>query len=323
MARYWKFLQTYPMPDIGIDFLRALGDVTEVFDPGPGDLEAQMEGVHAIVAGTESITKSVLDSSNVLRVVGRFGSGVDSVDVDAATKRGIAVLNTPGANSQTVAEHAIALMLGITHHLAEGDASIRTSGFELRPVLIGMELQGKTLGVIGLGDIGSKVARIANLGLGMDLLVHTAHPDPDRLLDLEIEGRFVDLDELLTKSDIVTLHAALTPATQNLLSGDRLALMNPRSYLINTARGALIDEDALAAMLEEGAIRGAGLDVYAVEPPSPDNPLLKISNVVLTPHTSSNSDEAFARMATMVCKSIVELLEGGQPENCVNPQVYG
>lgn len=322
MAGDWKFIQTYPMPDIGIDLLRAMGDVTEVFDPGPGEIEARMEGVHAIVAGTESITESVLESSVEIRVVGRFGAGVDSVDVEAATKRGIAVLNTPAANSQTVAEHAIALLLGITHHLAEGDSSIRTSGFELRPVLIGMELKGKTLGVIGLGDIGAKVARIANLGLGMNLLVHTAHPDPDRLVNLGIEGRFVELDELLTESDVVTLHAALTPATHNLLSRDRLALMNPGSYLINTARGALIDEDALVAMLEKEGIRGAGLDVYAVEPPSPDNPLLKLSNVVLTPHTSANSDEAFARMATMVCESIVQLLQGGQPENCVNPQVY-
>jgi phosphoglycerate dehydrogenase-like enzyme len=176
---------------------------------------------------------------------------------------------------------------------------------------------------VGLGDIGSKVARIGNLGFGMDLLVHTENPRAGRITDLGIEARYADLDELLSESDVVTLHAALGPDTAGMLSRQRLELMKPGAYLINTARGTLVDEDALVNLLRAGRIRGAGLDVYSIEPPSPDNPLLQLSNVVLTPHISSNSDDAFARMATMVCESIVDRLRGGEPANCVNPQVYG
>ncbi len=306
-----------------MDLLRAVGDVVQVFEPEPGDVEAKMNGVHAIVAGTEPITESDMAASADLKVIGRFGAGVDSVDIKAATRRGIAVLNTPAMNSQTVAEHAFALMLGITHQIAEADSSVRTFGFKLRSTLIGMELEGKTLGIVGLGDIGSKVARIGSLGFGMKLLIHTANPRPERLTGLGVEARYADLDELLSASDVVTLHTALGPDTAGMLSRRRLELMKPGAYLINTARGTLVDEDALVELLRASQIRGAGLDVYAVEPPSPDNPLLQLSNVVLTPHSSSNSDDAFARMATMVCESVLERLTGGQPQNCVNPQVYG
>ena len=319
----WKFVQTFPVPDVGLDLLRAVGSVVQILDPGPGEVEANLAGAHVIVAGTEPIAESTFEASPDLKIVGRFGAGVDSVDVVAATRRGIAVLNTPGMNSQTVAEHTFALLLGIAHHVAQADASTRTDGFKLRTVLIGMELEGKTLGIVGLGDIGSRVARIGNLGFGMKLLVHTANPRPQRLTDLGVEARYAELDALLSASDVVTLHTALTPETAGMISRERLELMKPGAYLINTARGTLVDEEALADLLAANRIRGAGLDVFAVEPPSLDNPLLQLPNVVLTPHMSSNSDDAFARMGTLLCESILERLRGGQPWNCVNPQVYG
>ena len=319
----WKFVQTFPVPDVGLDMLRAAGSVVQVFDPQPGEVEANMAGTHVIVAGTEPITESTFEVSPDLEIIGRFGAGVDSVDVEAATRRGIAVLNTPGMNSQTVAEHTFALLLGITHHVAQADASTRTDAFKLRTVLVGMELEGKTLGIVGLGDIGSRVARIGHFGFGMKLLIHTANPRPQRLADLGIEARYVDLNELMSASDVVTLHTALTPETTGMISRERLELMKPGAYLINTARGTLIDEEALADLLAANRIRGAGLDVFVVEPPSLDNPLFQLPNVVLTPHMSSNSDDAFARMGILLCESILERLQGGRPWNCVNPEVYG
>lgn len=143
------------------------------------------------------------------------------------------------------------------------------------------------------------------------------------MTDLGVEARYAELDELLSASDVVTLHTALTSETAGMISRERLELMKPGAYLINTARGTLVDEEALADLLAANRIRGAGLDVFAVEPPSLDNPLLQLPNVVLTPHMSSNSDDAFARMGTLLCESILERLRGGQPWNCLNPQVYG
>ena len=319
----WKFLQTCRIPDVGLDLLRSCGEVIQVIDPQAGELESGMDGVHAIVAGREPITKGHMAASPDLKVIGRFGAGVDNLDIASADQFWITILNTPGANSQTVAEHTFALLLGITHQINKADNSVRNSGFKLQNHLMSMELKGKTLGIVGLGSIGRKEAQIGNRGFGMNILVHTRSPCSERFADWGIKGRYAPLEDLLAEADVITLHCPLTAETTGMINRTRLELIKPEAYLINTARGPLVDEEALVELLQEGRIRGAGLDVYAIEPPLPDNPLLQLSNVVLTPHMASNSDDAFARMATMLCQSIIDRLGGAEPINCVNSQVYG
>ena len=318
----WSFLQTFPIPDDGLDMIRAAGTLVQRLMPDSETLMAAISGADAILAGSEPITDEVMANAPRLKVIGRFGVGVDSVDIAAATRRGIPVLNTPAVNAQTVAEHAITLMAGLARRMGFSDKAIRESTFKLRGSIMGTELHGKTLGVVGLGQIGKRVARAGVLGFGMRLLVTTAHPDPKRLEDLGVDGEFVGIDDLLRRSDVVTLHCLVNAATQGLLSAERIGLMKRGAYLVNTSRGALVDEQALIAALREGRLGGAGLDVFAVEPPDPSNPLLKMDNTLLSPHVSSNSVEAFSRMGVMICSAVLDYLRGGHPPNCVNPEVY-
>lgn len=322
MDKAWRFMQTYPMPELELDILREIGELIQVFDDDPRVLAEAVVDVDAIIAGTEPITREVIEAGNKLKVIGRFGAGVDSVDVAAATAAGIPILNTPSVNAQTVAEHTVALILAVTRLLVRADNSVREKQFGERSQLIGSELDGKVLGIVGLGDIGSRVAVSMVKGFNVKLLVHTRNPDIKRLADLGIEGEFVSLDELVARSDIVSLQVPLNDSTIGLMSRDRIFDMKAGSYLVNTTRGAVVDEIALVDALNSGHLRGAGIDVYAIEPPKADHPLFGIPSVVVTPHIASNSDESFSRMGQMINRSVISYLNGEFPSNCVNPEVY-
>tara|TARA_Y100000588_G_C14135974_1_gene873817 strand:- start:205 stop:1182 length:978 start_codon:yes stop_codon:yes gene_type:complete len=322
MNKVWRFMQTYPMPEAELDILREVGELVQVFDDDPAVLAKAVIDVDAIIAGTEPITREVIESGNKLKVIGRFGAGVDSVDVKAATAAGIPILNTPSVNAQTVAEHTVALILAVTRLVAWADKSVRVKQFEERSRLIGSELDGKVLGIVGLGDIGSRVAVSMVKGFNVKLLVHTRNPDARRLVDLGLEGEFVSMDELVANSDIVSLQVPLNDSTIGLMSRDRIFDMKAGSYLVNTTRGAVVDEIALVEALKSGHLRGAGIDVYAMEPPKKDHPFFDIPSIVVTPHIASNSDESFSRMGQLINCSVISYLNGEFPPNCVNPEVY-
>jgi D-3-phosphoglycerate dehydrogenase len=238
-----------------------------------------------------------------LRVITLHGVGVDQVNLPAAIARGIIVTNVPGANAQAVAEHTIGLMLAVLRHIPYGDTQIRGGAWAGARVL-GEELAGKTLGIIGLGNIGRRVAALGQ-AFGMTVIAHspTVSPPPPGITTMA-------LDPLLATADIVSLHAPLNAQTEGLLSAARLSLMKPTAILINTARGALVDETALAEALSAGRLAGAGLDAFTKEPPDPASPLLGLSNVVLSPHIASSTTGALRNIARRGGEDMARVLRG-------------
>jgi D-3-phosphoglycerate dehydrogenase len=261
----------------------------------------------------------VIEAASELRIVGRAGVGVDNVDVDTATARGVVVMNAPAGNSTTTAELAIALMLALARNVVRGDRATRAGEWKLRGKLQGSEIAGKTLGVIGLGRIGRVVAERGR-GLAMDVIAH----DPYLLGPKSpVQGvELLPLDELLARADFVSLHVPLSDSTRNLISRERLARMKPGARLINCARGGLVDEVALAQALQSKHLRGAALDVFEREPPPADHPLLAREDVILTPHLGASSEEAQRSVAIEIAEQICEFLIEGVARNAVNlPQV--
>lgn len=256
-----------------------------------------------------------------LKVISRHGVGLDNVDIAEATRRGIAVLYTPGANTLSVAEHAIGLMLALARKILMADRLVRQGRFSQRDGLLGMELHGRTLGVVGFGRIGREVARKAKAAFDMNILVYDPWVDRFDVRDL---GEKVDrLEDLLARADVVTVHVPLTPDTRHLLDLNRLQRMKPGSLLLNLSRGHVVDEAALAQVLKEGPLAAAALDVFAEEPPPMDHPLYALDNVILTPHIAAHTEEAMVRMAEEAVDNLLTFLDGGIPESLVNPGVLG
>jgi D-3-phosphoglycerate dehydrogenase len=272
-----------------------------------GDVDA------LIVRSATKITRPVIEAASALRVVGRAGIGVDNIDCEAATERGVVVMNTPRGNATTTAELAIALMLSLARHIPLADRQVRAGSWSKKG-LMGSEITGKTLGVIGLGRIGRIVAERAR-GLGMKVCAF------DPYLDAEAGGAGVelfDLDTLLARSDFVSLHVPLTESTRNLISWERLARIKPGCRLINAARGGVVDEEAVLDALAEGRLGGAAFDVFATEPPPADHPLLQRDDVIFTPHLGASSNEAQLRVAVDIAEQVADFLLDGVAQNAVN-----
>ncbi len=290
--------------------------------PGDGtlteaDLRAQLPKVEAIVAGGEPITDELMAMSPRLKVIARTGVGYDAVDVAAATSRGIAVTITPGTNHDSVAEQAFALLLALTRRIALNDRIIREGGWDRT---LPAPLRGKTLGLVGLGRIGRAMVPRA-LAFGMRVLAYDPLPSlpaPVATDDFERVG----FDELLSRSDVVSLHLPLLPTTRGLFNREMLGRMRAGSYLINTARGGIVVESDLHEALVSGHLAGAGLDVFEQEPPEPSEPLLQLPNVVSSPHVAGIDVRSMADMAEKAAWCIVELSQGRWPSDCiVNPEV--
>lgn len=260
------------------------------------------------ILGLDSCDASVIEAADRLRVISRYGAGVDQVDLDAATRRGIAVTNTPGANKIAVAELCIGLMFALARNIPQVATAAR-SGVWKRTA--GWELSGKTLGIIGLGEIGREVAARAP-ALGMRVLAH------DPFSRLEVNGvQHVDLPTLIQQSDVIALHCALTPETRHLINTDRLSRMRKGAYLINTARGDLVDERALYEALKSGHLGGAAADVFHDDPPA-NNPLLTLDNFIATPHIGATTRESVLRMSMMAARNAVAILRGEPCDYIVN-----
>jgi len=279
------------------------------------ELIQNLKDADAVVLGIDKCSRKVIESLEHMRVIGRHGVGLDNVDLNAATEKKIIVTYTPHVNADSVADHTWALILTLARKIIPADASTKAGRWE-GPKFIGIELSGKTIGILGLGAVGQRVAKRAK-GFDMNILYYDKRRN--KALEREIGVNYVNLEQLLRESDILTIHAALTSETRRMIGTRELRMMKKTALLINTARGEIIDEKILVKALREGWIVGAALDVFEREPPKQ---LLKIGNVVLTPHMSSYTFEALRRMDTMVAEDIVKVLTGGKPEHVANPKVY-
>ncbi len=274
------------------------------------------QGVEALlVRSATKVTRRVIEQARELRVVGRAGVGVDNVDCDAASERGVIVMNTPGGNSIATAELALGLLFALARHIPRADRTTRAGSWEKKP-LTGSEITGKTLGVIGLGRIGRIVAERA-LGLRMQVLGYDPYlaPGSAPIAGLELAA----LDELCARADFVTLHVPLSAATHHLLSRERIARMKPGARLLNCARGGLVDEAALLEALDAGRLAGAALDVLEEEPPRKDHPLLGREDVIVTPHMGASAHEAQHAVALEIARAVCDFFETGVAHNAVNP----
>lgn len=315
-ARY-RILVTDTLADSGLDLLRSQPDVMLDYRPGlAGDeLHREVATADAIVtrSGT-AVTDELLSHATQLRVVGRAGVGLDNVDVDAATRRGILVINAPTANILSATEHTMAMMLSLCRNIPAADASVRKGEWK-RSKFMGVELSGKTLGIIGLGRIGSRVAERARV-FGMRIIAYD--PYIASFAFERVGAEEMTLDALLAEADFITVHTPLTDETRGMIRAVEIERMKDGVMLVNCARGGIYVEDDLGAALRSGKVAGAAIDVYVEEPPKPDHPLLNAPNLVLTPHIGANTLEAQDRVAVQTSEMVVEALRGSIFVSAVN-----
>ena len=276
------------------------------------DICADYDG-WVIRSGTR-ITAELIEAAKNLKVIGRAGVGFENIDVDAATQKGIVVMNTPGGNNVTTGEHTISLMMALARHIPQAVASLKGGKWE-RNKFVGVELCNKTVGVIGLGNVGRIVAERA-AGLRMKVVGFDPFIQAENIARMGVEP--ASLQEIFAKSDFITVHVPLTPETQGLINRDAFAQMKTGVRIINCARGGIVDENDLAAAIKEGKVAGAALDVYVDEPPKPDHPLLKMDQVITTPHLGASTDEAQLNVAVAVAEQMVDFLAKGLVRYAVN-----
>ncbi len=316
----YKVMLRDNMAPVAKQILEATGEISVVIDndkatADPAALAGIIGEFHGLaIRGATKVTEAVLAAAPVLKVVGRAGMGVDNVDIAGATRRGVVVMNAPGGNTVTTAEHALSLMLSLARNIPQATASMRAGKWEKKK-LTGVEISGKTLGVVGLGHIGRVVAQRARC-LNMRVLAADPYVTPAAAAAMEVEK--VEMDELLARSDFITLHVPRLPETAGLINAETLARTKPGVRLINCSRGEVVDLEALHAALESGHVAGAALDVFPSEPPDPGLPLLNHPKVILTPHLGAATDEAQINVARMIAHQIAEYLLSGAIINAVN-----
>jgi len=301
----------------GLQLLAATPDIEVASFAGKPreELERALAGADALIVRSETrVTADLLTRAPRLRVIARAGTGVDNIDVPAATRRGIAVMNAPGANTVSAAEHAMGLLLGLVRHIPWAAEAMRRGEWD-RKRFEGTELRGKTIGVVGMGRIGGHVGQLAR-AFGMQVVGHDPYLAPERAAELQV--KLLPLDQLLRQADVVTLHVAYTEQTHHLINAERLALMKPTAVLVNTARGELVDEAALADAVRAKRIAGAAIDVFAVEPLPADSPLRQLPGVILTPHLAASTAEAQERVSLEVCSAVREALLAGDLSFALN-----
>ena len=303
-----------------IDILQASAGI-RVSAPGKlerADLLAAVADAHALVirSGVTADAELILKAP-VLKAIARAGVGVDNVDLSAATARGIAVMNTPGGNTISTAEHTFGLMIALSRHIPQGHQSLAEGRWE-RKAFTGVELKGKTLGIIGLGRIGGAIATRAQ-AFEMQVIAHDPYLPPAVAESIDVP--LLDLNEVYARSDYLTLHAMVTDETRGMINAESIATMKDGVRIINAARGALINSADLAAALASGKVAGAALDVYETEPPPADHPLIGLPNVVHTPHLAASTSDAQVTVAVEAAQLILGYLLEGKAANVCNPEV--
>jgi len=313
---------TRPIVEEGIELLKQKGLQVDINSEdrvlSKEELKKAISGYDALLCLlTDHIDGEVLDAAgSQLKILANYAVGFDNIDVEAAKQRNVMVTNTPGVLTEAVAEHAIALLVSVAKHIVEADRFTREGKYKQWDPkgFLGPELKGKTLGVLGLGRIGSRVAEIANKGFGMKIFYFDVKQNSD--FEKQFDAQYAQTEEILKKSDFVSIHVPLIPATKHLVGKNQLAMMKKEAILINTSRGPVVDEKALIEALKSRKIAGAGLDVFENEPALTPG-LVNLPNVVITPHTASATNEARAAMSKMAAENIIAALEGQTPPNLV------
>lgn len=315
--QFMKILVGDKISEEAIEKLKKEHEVT-FSELSPEELVGEIEKYDALVVRSRTkVTKEIVENGKNLKVIGRAGVGVDNIDVGEATKRKIIVVNAPASSTVAVAELTLAHMLSLARSITKADKSMKEGKWEKKS-LMGIELNGKTLGLIGLGRIGSEVAKRAR-AFGMKCLTYDPYLTKEKRQEFGVE--LVGIDTLLREADFITIHAALTKETKGLVGAKELAKMKPSAFLINCARGGIVDEKALYNVLKDKKIAGCALDVFEKEPLEKENPLLKLDNIVFTPHIGANTKEAQIRAGITVAEQVLKALRSEKPEFIVNPEV--
>ena len=316
MAQKHKVLVSDKLSETGLEILRACPVIEVDVKTGmkPDELIKTIPPYEGIIirSGTK-VTKEVLDAATKLKIVGRAGAGVDNVDIPAASKKGVAVENTPGGNTVTTGEHTFALLCALARNIPQGTASVKSGNWDRK--LAGVELMGKTLGVVGIGRVGSIVVSRAQ-GFKMHCIAYDPFISNEKAEEIGVE--LVTLDQIWEKADFISIHSPLTEQTKHMISTEQFKKMKKSVRIINCARGGIIDEEALAKSINDGHVAGAALDVFENEPPGEDNPLVNLPQVICTPHLGASTGEAQENVAIAVAKQMVAFFEEGQILNAVN-----
>ena len=310
-----KILVAEPLAKQGLEILRAHHDVDEKIGLSPEELASIIGEYDALLVRSQvKVTAEILAHANRMVVIGRAGVGVDNVDLEAATRAGIVVVNAPTGNTVSAAEQTITLMLALAHKTAAADASMRRGEWK-RSSFTGVELRGRTLGIIGLGKIGQAVADRAR-GLEMNVIGYDPFVTAEQAA---LHGvTLADVDKIIETADVITVHVPLNKATRGIINADNIGKLKPGVMLVNVARGGVYEEAAVAQALKDGKIAGAAIDVYETEPPAADNPLLSAPNTVLTPHLGALTAEAQLRVAEEACQQVIDVLAGRSARYAVN-----
>ncbi len=320
-----KVLITEHIHEAGVDLLRGYFEVECAGDLSLPELQERivspsMGDFHGILVRSIPITKQVIERAENLLVISRHGAGFDNVDIEAATARNIPVTYAPAAVSLSVAEHALAVIGALAKRLLVHDRAVRENRFHMRNQCHAEDLHQKTLGIIGLGRIGTMVCERANAAYGMSIIAYDPFVPKQRFEKLNA-AYCSKLAELLERSDYVSLHVPLNRETRKLIGREELAVMKPTAFLVNISRGDVVDEAALIECLSENRIAGAAIDVFEKEPPDSTNPLFELENIILTPHSGGLTKEAVLRIATDAAQGIIDVLSGKRPRYVVNPEV--
>ena len=315
MSDQWQILCPPEIDPAGPESISDFATTTgmDAYD-STDDALADIGSYDAVIVRVAELDREVIEQADHLKVIAKHGTGLDNVDIEAASEHGIVVCNTPGVNARSVAEHTIALLFGVERNLHTADRHVRSGGWD-RGAYTGAELQGLTLGLMGYGSIARETAAIAR-GIGLDIITYDPHRDPNAVPDGV--DRVTAFLELFERADAVSLHVPLTDETQGAVSTAQLEALGEHGVLINTARGGIVDETALVEALETDTIRGAGLDNLEHEPPREDHPLFDQDNVLLTPHIGGVTRDALERMSRGAADNIRTVYEGGMPESTVN-----
>lgn len=312
-----KVLLTEDITDAGKDYLTDRGYKIKICSQTDEEtIIKEVKDCDAILVRTANITDKVIEAGKNLKVIAKHGVGVDSIDINTATRLGIQVTYGPFSNFESVSEHTIALLLACSHNIVQMDKNVRNNNWSKRDKLMMTELKGKVLGVLGLGRIGFSVAKKASLGLEMKVIGYNRHAKKEDLPDyIELADSW---DDLFKRSDFVSLHMPTTNETRNSVNMEHFKLMKSSAFLINCARGEIVNESDLYEALKDGIIKGAALDVLTDEPPKKYNPLLSLDNVIFSPHYGAHSKETFDRMGLHAAIGIHEVLSGKKPSWSVN-----
>ena len=291
-------------------------------DPKPETVMPLMRDALGLILRTGiTITRDLIAAAPGLLIISRTGGGLDNVDVAAATEQGILVTSNLGVNTISVVEHVLSMILTLSKKLAVMDQAVRRGNFAIRYQNLPRDISGKTVGLLGFGRIGSELGRVCRNTFGMRVIAYDPYLTGEKKDEYRDQASFTGLEELLSESDVISIHVPLTDQTRNLVDEAEISKMKPEAILINASRGGIVNETALVKALQLNRIAGAGLDVFSKEPVPDDHPLLKLENVILTPHSAALTRECVTRMATEAAKCVIDVFAGREPQNVANRQV--